>query len=215
MSNPMTRVLNLADALAGDTIAEVLPEVSVLQELKQKTAAHHRALEETAGIWDGLTSEPLYATLLIRFWGVYSAGESRLAALEELPRWLPDLSQRWKLSALESDLMDLGIPSESWGSRTSEPEIPTVAAAFGWLYVFEGSTLGGRMIARQVNKTLGLGPQNGCHFFSSYGTEVTPMWKRFGESLESFCRSNPDCRDEVIQNAELAFGFFARALSSR
>jgi heme oxygenase (biliverdin-IX-beta and delta-forming) len=204
--------LKLSVTAAKPTTKELGSKLSILQALKQKTAADHRALEETAGIWDCLGSLPSYTKLLIRFRGIYSAAEARLAMLEQLPRWLPDLSRRWKLPALESDLTALGVSSESWLVCTGAPDIRTVAAAFGWLYVFEGSTLGGQMISREVHRQLGLEAQNGCRFFSSYGAEVAPMWKIFGNSLESFCRANSDCRNEIIESAETAFGFFSHTL---
>jgi len=206
--------MGTAPTLTG-TPAESTPRLPILAELKEKTAPLHRALEENAGIWDCLSSRALYGDLLVRFWGIYSTAEARLAALEALPRWLPDLARRWKRSALESDLNYLGIAPESWTIYSGMPEIPTVAAGFGWLYVLEGSTLGGQLIKRQVQERLGLGAQNGCQFFSSYGAEVGPMWRSFGQSLESFCQANPDGRAEVTGNAETAFGCFSNWLRSK
>lgn len=194
---------------------ESMPRRSILVELKDKTAPLHHALEKTAGIWDSLSSRSLYGNLLVRFWGIYSASEIGLAAVEELPRWLPDLARRWKRSALESDLNNLGIPPESWTVCTVVPEIRTVAAAFGWLYVLEGSTLGGQVIKRAIHERLGLSAQNGCQFFSSYGAEVGQMWRSFGQRIESFCHANPNCRDEVTESAATAFGCFSKWLGSK
>jgi heme oxygenase len=206
--------MGAAQTLTGTT-AESIPRLPILAGLKEKTAPLHRALEENAGIWDCLSSRARYGDLLVRFWGIYSAAEGQLAALEELPRWLPDLSRRWKRSALELDLNHLGIAPESWSICTGITEIRTVAAGFGWLYVLEGSTLGGQLIKRRVQDRLGLGAENGCQFFSSYGAEVGPMWRSFGQSLESFCQANPNCRDQVIERAETAFGCFAHWLGSK
>ncbi|HWO30495.1 MAG TPA: biliverdin-producing heme oxygenase [Candidatus Acidoferrum sp.] len=195
--------------------AEATPRRSILAELKEKTAPLHRVLEENAEIWDCLSSRSLYGELLLRFWGVYSATEGRLAEVKELPRWLPDLSRRWKRSALQSDLNDLGIPAESWTVCAGITEIRTVAAGFGWLYVLEGSTLGGQLIKREVYERLGLDAENGCQFFSSYGAEVGQMWRSFGQSLESFCQANPNCRDEISESAETAFGWFSKCLGGK
>jgi len=214
LSNEISRASKLP-ATSTEPTKQVVPELSILQELKQKTAAHHRALEETAGIWDSLSSRPSYIKLLTRFWGIYSAGEARLAMLQELPLWLPDLSQRWKVPALEFDLTALGLSSELWCGWAGAPDIETVAAAFGWLYVFEGSTLGGQMISREIHRQLGLDARNGGRFFFSYGAEVAAMWKLFGQRLESFCLANPVCRNEVIESAEAAFGLFSQALNGK
>jgi heme oxygenase len=55
------------------------------------------------------------------------------------------------------------------------------------MYVVEGSTLGGRLIARQVERGLGLGSNNGCSYFQCYGEQVGPMWKAFGTTLLARC----------------------------
>jgi hypothetical protein len=91
--------LELEDSSSGSgqtlpgTTAESRPRLSILAELKEKTAPLRRTLEENAGICDCLSSGALYGNLLVRFWGIYSTAETRLAAVEELPRWLPDLSE--------------------------------------------------------------------------------------------------------------------------
>ena len=214
-SKEVNCVSTLTDVNLVSTTTELVPELSILRELKQRTATHHRALEETAGIWNCLASRASYGNLLLRFLGIYSVLETRLAALEELPKWLPDMSERWKLPALESDLAILGVPTEVWAVGTGSPDIKTIAAAFGCLYVLEGSTLGGQMISREVSERLGVGPEHGCQFFSSYGSRVGQMWRIFGQSLESFCSTNPPCRDEITASAEATFSYFSRSLSSR
>ena len=213
-SKEVNCVSTLTDVNLVSTTTELVPELSILRELKQRTATHHRALEETAGIWKCLTSRASYGNLLLRFLEIYSVLETRLAALEELPQWLPDISERWKLHALKSDLALLDVPAEVWAVGDC-PDIQTVAAGFGCLYVLEGSTLGGQMITREVSERLGLGPENGCQFFSSYGSRVGQMWKIFGQSLESFCSTNPAGRDEITAVAEATFSYFSRTLGSR
>jgi heme oxygenase len=55
------------------------------------------------------------------------------------------------------------------------------------MYVVEGSTLGGAVIARHVERILGLGRHNGCHYFRCYGKNVRPMWTAFGSRLLARC----------------------------
>ena len=103
-SNQISRALNLPVTPANRATGEFASGLSILQELKQKTAFHHRALEETAGMWDCLSSRPSYLSCLLDCGEFIPAAEARLTMLEEFPQWLPDVSQRWKLPALESDL---------------------------------------------------------------------------------------------------------------
>jgi heme oxygenase len=69
------------------------------------------------------------------------------------------------------------------------------------------------MISRQVHAKLGLTPENGCAFFSSYGPRVGQMWKVFGERLESFSSSHPACREQIVQAALATFDYFTRLLA--
>ncbi len=63
------------------------------------------------------------------------------------------------------------------------PVCNSIAQAFGCLYVLEGATLGGRVLCRHFNQTLGLDVHNGSAFFAGYGEATGAMWALFGERL--------------------------------
>mgnify|MGYP001255535211 CR=1 FL=1 len=186
-----------------------------MAELKQRIAPYHQALEMDANIWASLTSRLAYRHLICRFFGFIAAVEGRLALIDGLQLWLPDISERWKTPLLMQDLTLAGISSGQCPICTFIPNIRSVGAAFGCLYVLEGSTLGGQIIARQVYNHLGLTPENGCRFFSSYGAAVGPMWKNFGGHLEAWCVANESCRGEVIRSAAETFECFSRWLTCK
>jgi heme oxygenase len=77
------------------------------------------------------------------------------------------------------------------------------AAAFGALYVVEGSTLGGTIIARQVERSLGFTAGAGCSYFRSYGAALGPMWKAFGRRLLDL--SDPAFDDRAVASANRTF----------
>ena len=124
--------------------------MTIAGRLKMETAAAHDRLD--AGL-DLLHGGERYAAALARFWGFYAGAEP------QLDRWhtaagLTDWPQRRKLPALRADLLALGmtpaaidaLPVRRFGGA------PEVGAGFGWLYVLEGATLGGAVIARHVRK---------------------------------------------------------------
>jgi heme oxygenase len=195
------------------TAAKLAPDLSVLQELKQKTAPHHRALEHNVDIRGCMSSQGAYGNLLLKFLAIYSAFEIRLASVESLPQWLPDISERWKVLLLKSDLSALAVP-ETRLVRLEMPGIETIASAFGCLYVLEGSTLGGQILTRQVQERLGLTVEKGCRFFSGYGPRTGEYWKTFGYGLESFCATNEVCRGEIVESAIATFNHFSRWLGN-
>ena len=186
---------------------------TVLLELRRATAVHHRALEADAGIWELLASRASYEKLLTRFFGIYSVVEAQIEAVSNLALALPDLAERRKTSALRADLTALGVAVAGCATCADVPKVATIPAALGCLYVLEGSTLGGQLIAREVGKQLHLGPQNGCQFFSSYGARVGEMWKSFTRDLEEYSSANPGGRDETIATTIATFECFSRWLS--
>ena len=107
-----------------------------------------------------------------------------------------DMSERWKLPALKSDLAMLGVPAEVWVVGNGSPDIQTVAAAFGCLYVLEGSTLGGQMITREVSERLGMEPQTGCQFFPQTGHNICgailSTWRASGLEFDGKRGKRPD-----------------------
>ena len=61
------------------------------------------------------------------------------------------------------------------------PMIDSTDRALGALYVLEGSTLGGRIIADMIARRLGL--LTSLEFFDSYGDETQNMWRSFKDFL--------------------------------
>jgi heme oxygenase len=52
----------------------------------------------------------------------------------------------------------------------------SLSSAVGWLYVLEGSTLGGMMISRRIRDTLGVP----THYYVSDVSLTMPKWRAFG-----------------------------------
>jgi heme oxygenase len=159
---------------------------SLLSALKQTTWPHHQRLEKKMDLFDPGFSRTDYVRLLEAFWGYYRPIEPRLANNIELRARLPDILRRAKLPWLAKDLAALGIAG---GEREQLPvcrELPPCdgfAEALGCLYVLEGSTLGGQVISRHFQHSLGLDADNGLAFFTGYGQGTRTMWQTFGECL--------------------------------
>jgi heme oxygenase (biliverdin-IX-beta and delta-forming) len=186
----------------------LVSDLGIMQELKLRTAAHHRKLEEEADIWPALSSRADYQELIISMFRLYGALEARLKRVEGLNHFLPNLDERWKTGMLSRDVSSLGACPLAGELCDENPEIGSLASAFGCLYVLEGSTLGGQMISREVRAKLGFTPECGCEFFSSYGDRVGLMWKTFTGHLEAFCSTHPDGREEMIEGALATFEYF-------
>jgi heme oxygenase len=196
------------------SVAETPFKFSLLQELRQKTAPQHRALEQNSYSWKCLSSRDGYAHLLVKLFAIHSAFENRLATVETLPFWLPDISERWKLAFLKSDLAALSVP-EPHMTFQDLPVISSVASAFGCLYVLEGSTLGGQIITRHLQSQLGMVAEDGRRFFAGYGARTGHYWKTFGDKLAAYSSASGPSHAEVIQSAIHTFHYFSQWLTEK
>lgn len=126
--------------------------------------------------------------------------------LPQIESFIPDATQRKKLPALLADLTYLErqgveiVPAPV----VNLPQVAGVAALMGMAYVIEGSTLGGRVIARHLQKKLGLNETNGASFFAGHGENTGKMWTAFLESLTR-CAAKGDNAHRVIDGAITGF----------
>ncbi|MCW2993175.1 MAG: Heme oxygenase [Conexibacter sp.] len=153
--------------------------------LKSVTAADHDRLERRFDLDRRLRSRPAYAGLLERMLGFYRPMEALLAPFAVRLDGM-DYANRRKVPLLEADLRALGVPDR--GARLPEAEVlPAVRSpeeAIGILYVLEGATLGGALIARQARVRLGITALAGGSFFGAYGTAAGSRWRSFGAAVE-------------------------------
>jgi len=177
--------------------------VTLLERLRAETRSAHDRIEKAVNIERLTGSRDVYRAMLIRFHGFHSAFEEAAAAQ------VPDrdfFQRRRKAHLLARDLEVLGMnPIEITSLPRCCPlmPLPGPAAVLGSMYVIEGSTLGGAIIAREVERRLGLTRDTGCAYFRSYGRETASMWKSFGAVLNA--ASSPEVDDLIVGTAQGTF----------
>lgn len=180
----------------------------VLHKLKSETEYYHK-LVESSGLMAPITSDKLsidqYLHILKVFFGYFYPIEIALNQIPELFIHLKDYPNRRKSESIIRDLSFLsGINSSALPICNDIPEIKNCSHAFGVIYVMEGSTLGGRMLTKLIQKQLGISADQGISFFNGYGEHTGEFWKRFQESITSYSLlSNND--DLIIQFANSTF----------
>jgi heme oxygenase len=177
--------------------------LTLLERLKTETRPAHDRIERALDIEGRLGSPAAYRALLTRFYGFHAAWEPLAEAALGDPAFF---RERRKAGLLACDLRALGL-SEGEIVRLPVcdrlPAMPSPAAALGSMYVVEGSTLGGTIIARLVERRLGLSAEAGCAYFRSYGPRVGAMWRAFGTRLLGV--SSPEADDAVVAAANRTF----------
>ena len=122
--------------------------------------------------------------LLHLFYSFYSPVENKI--FKHLSNnWLPGYKERIKSHVISACLRNLGDDSKLNFSPAT-PLINNCTQAFGALYVLEGSTMGGQIIARMLKANLPGDVSDDClAFFTIYGDNTIPMWTSFKDNLDN------------------------------
>jgi heme oxygenase len=165
----------------------------ILQELKQQTRTYHIEIENQLIVLNHDLSLEQYKALLQRFWGFYLPVEARLSLIMASTPFAAEIEIRKKVPLLTRDLEVIdksGAGVTGLPICENLPELARLSQAFGCLYVLEGSTLGGQIIARHIKERFNFDRNNGCSFFNCYGKEVGPRWKTFSTMLTSYASTS-------------------------
>lgn len=120
----------------------------------------------------------------------------RLHAAYFGPAW--ELEQRYRAPLILEDLAQLGFPAAP-PLCLAMPPLRTRAQLLGAMYVLEGSTLGGQVIARQLDKA-GI---TSHAFFTGRAERTGPLWKAFCQLLGE--AAAPEDQAAVVASAILTF----------
>lgn len=181
------------------------PADGVLLALRAATRTHHDRIEHLLAL-DAPMPLARYATVLQGFHRFLSAWEPELrdALPARLHGWLAD---RERIGFVEKDLAFLG--AQAAPAHTPVPPcLPerSVAAAFGSLYVIEGSALGGQVITPRLKRDLGLEPGRGASYFYGYGERTGAMWREFRQRAAAEIGDSPASQRVACRAAEQTFG---------
>lgn len=152
----------------------------VLTRLREATRADHEAIEKVVDVMRPDLTRRHYVRLLEAFYGFLAAWEP--AARAGAPRLAGMLGERRKAHLLERDLRHFGYDDAALAAIprcANLPKLSDVNDVLGSMYVLEGSTLGGQLIARHVEAVLGLEPGHGNAYFRGYGERTGAMWQSF------------------------------------
>jgi heme oxygenase len=179
----------------------------LIEQIRSASLTEHEKLEKTLFPYlTNLKTKRDYRRLLHAFYG-YVMPVQELISQHVNEEMMPDISQRRNAALLLQDLVALE-DTERPRLCTDLPKINSHEAAMGALYVLEGSTLGGKIIAGMIAEKLG--STEALHFFRGYGEHTGKMWRNFLNILEL----NHDEKHNriIVESAGETFTLFERWL---
>ena len=188
----------------------------LLAQIKAQTKVYHDELEQGLDIFHTVQTLADYTALLHKFLGFYQPLEAQITLLQSHTALPLNFDPRKKSQLLQRDLHVLDPHYQERHANPfcqDLPELSNAAQVCGSLYVLEGATLGGTIIAKYIKEQFALSDMNGCSFFRSYGHEVGPMWHSFLEMLVAYAASSQQ-EAQIIDSARATFASLCQWLLS-
>jgi heme oxygenase len=163
------------------------------QELRAKTAQVHEALD--SGMQHAFGRLDQYVAFLRASYRVLSSLDDALSRIFKRP-----ISER--SAQVAADLQALGQPTPS---APPAPWTPAdQAEAMGCAYVIEGSSLGGLVVARIVERQLGL--EAATTYLRGHGARTKDLWRSFLSELDAWgANARPEERERAVHAATTTF----------
>lgn len=187
--------------LAGGRSVHTRPNLRAM--LREATRDTHEQLHKHQGfaaIKSGRITLPEYRALLARLLGFYAPFEAAIGPRRERSDWLA------------ADLRFLGEVDTALPWCPDVPQFETPERRIGALYVAEGSALGGRELAGELDSLLGVDDIRGRQFFHGRGAATGTAWQSFNARLEMFAHRYAAHR-HIISAAQETFETIERWLS--
>lgn len=186
---------------------QTVAPAGLLERLRSETRIAHEALESRLDILSPDLTLARYLRMLERFHGFWRRWQPAMTGMTAIA---PLMTGRTRLDSLEADLAALGRTPSQISALPMIPSLPAIdgaGGALGSLYVMEGSTLGGQLVARHLDRLLGLAPDSGARYFAGYGAETGARWREFRAIFLAVAGTEDD--EAVIAGAESTFRVLA------
>lgn len=192
-------------------MAEIDLTADVMLALRNGTAAAHKQLEATA-VFAQLMKESVtttdYARALRVMLQFYAMMEPCLKS--GLLAHLPDYAYTPRFPLLQNDLQQLGMSANIQEDiRLQSP--PGKAATLGMLYVVEGSTLGGQVLARHLYARLGERLALATSIYNLGGKLTHDHWMQVQKTLRVQADQDVDIEHVVHAATECFYKLLAYA----
>ena len=190
---------------------------SIMRRLKAETRDLHSHAESRSlqrAIASGSVDRDAFTSYLGQLYHVHRALE---AALRESTDRYPEIAavataERMHLHDVERDLgffevdrdhIEAGEATASFVSQVEQTRESNPIALLGALYVLEGSTNGGRFLARTLRESWDLDGE-GLSYFDPYGEEQPQRWAAFKRDMDA-AGFDADQENSILEMARTTF----------
>jgi heme oxygenase (biliverdin-IX-beta and delta-forming) len=182
-------------------------EVDIMTALKAGTIEQHASIERIMPFFKDDFSLESYIRVLKAFLGFFEPVEFELRSIATRDSFGFNIDRRQRTNLLRMDLLALGVTPadmELIPKCDHLPRLENVDDGIGCLYVLEGSTLGGQLIARELQTRFGVEEKSGSQFFHGYGSQTGLKWREFCTSVRIYTAGGKS-QLAIVQSARSTF----------
>ncbi|ETI60807.1 biliverdin-producing heme oxygenase [Marinomonas profundimaris] len=191
------------------TIEKDQETLTFAKRLKQSTRVNHDGVDTLVMQSQPFANEKNYANFL-RLQHIFHKTVAPLYQNNVLQELFPGLGELPRLSAVESDLNDLGLSTAV--DAASVEKITDLHQAIGWLYCSEGSNIGAAFLYKETQK-LNFDAEHGANHLAAHPEGRAPHWRKFVAQLDALTLTEQQ-EALAIQGAMSAFAFYKKTLAS-
>jgi len=190
-----------------------------MMSLRRATQDAHKSIDSDMRRGNWLSSPSSYAAFLSRTLRFSRIVEAAVAPVAQRIEGL-GYADRRRSPLLEGDLAALAragvFPSLEEGHSARVPPLVVngPGAALGCLYVIEGSTLGGMVLARWIKSRLGYHGGSGASSFAAHPGATMNQWRAFGALVDARVASVPADRAPMIALAQTTFAVYRAVVAN-
>lgn len=179
----------------------------ILTALRAATARLHEAVEADAAVEGRLRDPERRAAMVADLLSFHRTAEAVVAPWSAMvaAEGLRPVSRTDALRAALAVMARDAPPPVTGRAATSLGE------AMGWLYVVEGSMLGGRVMQKAMIRD-GI-DQRGLCFLDAWGADTAARWRELIAAIESACESGRAAGADIIRGGVDAFSLAHRLLT--
>lgn len=227
-SDPAARSHSTSTSAAS--AAELIPPATLSVRLREATADHHVRAEKhmvQQALVRGQATPGLYHTWLLAMRALHEVFEARLETARRLPGFGGLIEDHhFRVALIDEDLDAMAVIIRRAAAASSSSAIPTrtvlgprtsaawaaidamievdPAVVVGPFYVLEGSTNGGRFIAKAIRHSLPLPPNAGTRYLDPHGELIRERWARAKSAIDALPLT-PAQHDAIIDAAQRTF----------
>ncbi len=189
--------------------------MSILQTVRTVTSSKHEIMEKLIGS-DRLSNFSIedYKLLMSTNYLFHSHLEHKIDLFLSIQAnqkqgFKLDFENRLKTIYLEEELKKI-IPLSIFQELKSQQNTISFSSfdnLLGWLYVAEGSMLGGKMIHKVLSQNEEVNHLTDFDFYKNYQEKTSSLWKSLKEFIEEKCATEKE-KEQFLDGAEKSYLYF-------